>query len=435
MKIAVIGSGISGLVATYLLRHQHQITLFEKNDYLGGHTATKELDGVHAGKAIDTGFIVFNDRTYPNFMAFLEKLQVPFNETEMSYSVSNPAFNLEYNGHSLASLFAQRRNWLNPKFYRLLYDIGRFNKLAKQAYEQGSLDESMSLAEFLDIHDFNDYFRVNYLLSMGAAIWSSSIKEMDEFPALFFVRFFINHGLLDVVNRPQWYVIKDGSHQYVKAWRKQVEGQVNFAPGALAVRRHFVAGGEQQIGGQPLSHVEVVHSGGSDTFDAVIFACHSDEALSLLGESASTAEQQVLGDIPYQLNDVILHTDISRLPKRQGAWAAWNYMLDNSDHPQATLTYNMNILQGIVSDTTYCVSLNQSEQVAADKVIGRYKYHHPVFNRISFKAQQQRAMINGVEGCFYCGAYWYNGFHEDGVRSAQDIASMLGGDVLINGAP
>ncbi|MBW8191925.1 NAD(P)-binding protein [Neiella marina] len=426
MKIAVIGSGISGLVASYLLRKHHQITLFEKNDYLGGHTATKELDGEHAGRAIDTGFIVFNDRTYPNFQAFLAALKVPFQETDMSYSVSNQAANLEYNGHSLSSLFAQRRNWLNPKFYRLLYDINRFNKLAKQSFDEGELDESMSLADYLDQHGFNEYFRVNYLMSMGAAIWSSSIKEMNEFPALFFVRFFINHGLLDVVNRPQWYVITGGSHQYVKAWRNCVEGEVAFASGAVAVSRHY--------DGNELAHVSVEHANGKDDFDAVIFACHSDEALRLLGQHASEQERQVLDDIPFQANDVILHTDISRLPKRQAAWAAWNYMLDDSDDPQATLTYNMNILQGLSGDTTYCVSLNQADQIDPQHVIGRYEYHHPVFNRTSFKAQQQRQLINGQDGCFFCGAYWYNGFHEDGVRSAQDVSKLLGGDVLVAGA-
>ncbi|GGA68521.1 amine oxidase [Neiella marina] len=419
MKIAVIGSGISGIVASYHLRKEHQVTLFEKNDYLGGHTATKELDGEHQGQAIDTGFIVFNDRTYPRFQAFLAQLKVPYQNTDMSYSVSNPAENLEYNGHTFSTLFAQKRNWFNPKFYRFLYDIYRFNKLAKASYANGEIDENSSLSEFLEQHKFNQFFRINYLMSMGAAIWSSSIKDMDEFPALFFIRFFVNHGLLEITDRPQWYVIKGGSHQYVKAWREQVDGDIEFASGATSVRRKNSA-----EGALPTRFI-VSHGSGEDEFDAVVFACHSDEALTLLGESASALENDILGDIPYQQNDVILHTDTSRLPERQAAWAAWNYMLDDSEHPQATLTYNMNILQGLQSKHTYCVSLNQSEQIDPDKIIGTYLYDHPVFNRTSFAAQQRRAEINGVDGCYFCGAYWYNGFHEDGVRSAQDVVELI----------
>ncbi|MBD1388519.1 FAD-dependent oxidoreductase [Neiella sp. HB171785] len=419
MKIAVIGSGISGIFASYHLRKEHQITLFEKNDYLGGHTATKELDGEHQGQAIDTGFIVFNNRTYPRFQAFLADLGVPFQNTDMSYSVSNAAANLEYNGHTFSTLFAQKRNWLSPKFYRFLYDIYRFNKLAKASYAKGAIDENLSLREFLEQHKFNQFFRVNYLMSMGAAIWSSSIKDMDEFPALFFIRFFVNHGLLEITDRPQWYVIKGGSHQYVKAWRQQVQDDIEFAGGVTSVRRK--GSSETSLGRGFI----VSHSHGEGEFDAVVFACHSDQALKLLGDSASPREREILGDMPYQQNDVILHTDISRLPKRQAAWAAWNYMLDDSDHPQATLTYNMNILQGLDSEHTYCVSLNQTEQIDPAKIIGKYLYDHPVFNRTSFAAQQRRDEINGVDGCYFCGAYWYNGFHEDGVRSAQDIVDLI----------
>lgn len=417
MKIAVVGSGISGLVASYLLKDDHEITLFEKNDYLGGHTATKELGGQHKGKAIDTGFIVFNDRTYPNFQKFLARLGVSFQETEMSYSVSNTGTGLEYNGNTLASLFADKKNLFNLKFYRLLYDILRFNKQAKQAFAKGKIDPELTLGEFLNRHDYNDYFRVNYLMSMGAAIWSSSIREMEKFPLLFFVRFFVNHGLLNVQDRPQWYVVKGGSHQYVKAWLRQCEGKLEIRSGAEKITRNEES-------------VTVYTQNGHESFERVVFACHSDEALDLLGESASSTEKQVLGGIPFQPNEVVLHTDTSRLPKHKGAWAAWNYMLDDSEATLATLTYNMNILQGFESETTYCVSLNQTDKIDPDKIIGRFNYAHPVFNMQSFEAQSRREQIQGENLSYFCGAYWYNGFHEDGVRSALDVVKALGGSEL-----
>ncbi|MCM2679996.1 NAD(P)/FAD-dependent oxidoreductase [Echinimonas agarilytica] len=417
MKVAVIGSGISGLVTSYLLKEEYQVTLFEKNSYLGGHTATKELSGAHQGVAVDTGFIVFNNRTYPNFLKFLARLGVDYQNTDMSFSVSNKDTQLEYNGHSLSTLFADWKNAFNPKFYRLLYDIMRFNKQARAAFDNHEIDPDLTLGDFLDLHNYNEYFRVNYLMSMGAAIWSSSIREMEEFPLLFFVRFFINHGLLDVTNRPQWYVVKGGSHQYVKAWQKECAEHVNIMSGAVSVTR-------DQHG------VLVTTDSEQLQFDKVIFACHSDEALKLLGSNASPNEAQILGDIPYQNNEVVLHTDITRLPKHKRAWAAWNYMLDNKDSPLATLTYNMNILQGLKSDTTYCVSLNQTDQIDAEHIIGRYHYSHPVFNITSFEAQKKRDEINGQHNTYFCGAYWYNGFHEDGVRSALDVVKALNGASL-----
>lgn len=417
MKIAVIGSGISGLVTSYLLKGQHEITLFEKNDYLGGHTATKELQGQHQGVSIDTGFIVFNDRTYPNFQKFLARLGVGYKNTEMSYSVSNTANGLEYNGNTLATLFADKKNLFNLKFYKLLHDILRFNKQAKLAYKSGELDPDLTLGEFLDRHGYNSYFRVNYLMSMGAAIWSSSIREMEQFPLLFFVRFFVNHGLLEVKERPQWYVIEGGSNQYIKAWLAQCHDQVQIHTGATQVIRG-------ELG------VKVIADDQHYDFDRVIFACHSDEVLALLGEQASADEHQVLGNIPYQLNDVVLHTDISRLPSHKGAWAAWNYMLDDANANLATLTYNMNILQGLNSSTTYCVSLNQTEKIDPKQIIGRYTYAHPVFNQRSFRAQQQKKLIQGKHFSYFCGAYWYNGFHEDGVRSALDVVKALAGPGL-----
>ena len=417
MKVAIIGSGISGLVASYLLRKKHEVTLFEKNSYIGGHTATKVLGPEHGSISVDTGFIVFNDRTYPNFEKFIRKLGVSAEKTEMSYSVANPSAKLEYNGHGLSSLFAQKSNLINPKFYKLLFDISRFNRLATKAHSEQSISASETLGSFLDQHGFNDYFRVNYLMSMGAAIWSSSIREMEHFPALLFVRFFMNHGLLSVTDRPQWYVIKGGSNQYVEAWKKACQEDVLVESGVVEVKRTH-------------NTVEVKTEGKTLQYDRVIFACHSDEALELLGDGASESEADVLGDIPFQNNEVVLHTDISRLPTRRSAWAAWNYMLDCSENPQATLTYNMNILQGLKSDKTYCVSLNQTEKIDEEHIVGVYQYSHPVFNSRSFGAQSKRSHINGHNRTYFCGAYWYNGFHEDGVRSALDVVQALDGEEL-----
>lgn len=412
-NIAIIGSGISGLTSAYLLSRKHHITLFEKNDYIGGHTATKEVEVNNRHYSIDTGFIVYNDRTYPNFIKLLNQLGIAQQKTEMSFSVMNPSQNLEYNGNTLNSLFAQRSNLLRPSFWRLILDILRFNKLCKALHENDEIDPALTLGDFLNEHQFKAAFCQNYILPMGAAIWSSSLTEMTQFQLKFFVRFFYHHGLLDIQNRPQWYVIPGGSKQYINPLIKSFEQNIKLNSTIESVTR-------DQDG------VTITFSNkDAQQFDEVIFACHSDEALSLLGD-ASESEQNILSDIPYRNNQVVLHTDVQMLPKRRLAWASWNYHLDSNLDRPACITYNMNILQGLKSDTTFCVTLNNSDQINPESIIQTFHYSHPVFNQQSLRAQQRRSEICGKQHTHFVGAYWHNGFHEDGVRSAIEVAERFG---------
>lgn len=414
MKIAVIGGGIAGMMSWYLLRRQHQVTLFEAGSYLGGHTATVDVTVDGKTHAIDTGFIVFNDWTYPLFNRFLAELSVPYQPTTMSFAVTDRARDFEYNGNNLASLFAQKRNLLRPSFWRMLRDIVRFNKIAKQALADNSTDLDLPIVAFLEKHRLGAEIRDHYLLPMGAAIWSAGLTAMPDFPLRFFLQFCNNHGLLNISHRPQWAVIKGGSREYVRAMLARCgdDGIVLNSP-VQRVTRH--ADGV----------VLTLPGGQQEHFDKVVFACHSDQALRLLAD-ASADEHQVLGGIAYQSNDVVLHTDTRLLPKRKAAWAAWNYLLGAGSANQATLSYNMNLLQGLHCDTTFVVSLNASAQIAPDKILRRFDYAHPVYNHHTMRAQQQRSLINGVQHSYFCGAYWYNGFHEDGVRSAVDVAELLG---------
>lgn len=409
MKIAIIGTGISGLTCGYYLHKQHDITLYEANDYIGGHTATVDVDIDGKNYAVDTGFIVYNDRTYPNFMALMEEIGVEGRPSQMSFSVRNDSNGLEYNGHTVSTLFAQRRNWLNPKFYSFIFEILRFNRMVKEVANAPS-HADVTLGDFLNQHGFSDYFSDNYILPMGAAIWSSTLADMRAFPLNFFARFFLNHGLLDVTNRPQWYVIKGGSREYITPLIKGFKDRIRLNSPVQSVTRDKAG-------------VTIVSNGKTERYDQVVFACHSDQAKELL-DDASVVENSVLGDLTYQGNEVILHTDESLLPKRKAAWASWNYWLDGSESEQSrapTLTYNMNILQHIDAPKTLCVSLNSSDQIDPDKVLKRFLYHHPVFTRQSMAAQSRRSEVNGVANTWFCGAYWYNGFHEDGVRSALDV--------------
>ncbi len=413
MKIAIIGTGISGLTCGYYLHRQHDITVFEANDYIGGHTATVDIQLEGKTYAIDTGFIVYNDRTYPNFIRLMDELGVETRPTEMSFSVRNDDTGLEYNGHTVMTLFAQKRNWLNPKFYYFIYEILRFNQLAKQSAEK-SQDNLQTLGQFLNKHRFSYIFCENYILPMGAAIWSSSMADMRAFPLTFFLRFFLNHGLLDISHRPQWNVIQGGSRSYIEPFIKGFKHNIRTRSPVDKVKR--ISDG-----------VEITSLGKTELFDEVIFACHSDQALSML-EDATNSEQQILSSLGYQANEVTLHTDIKLLPKRKAAWAAWNYWLKEGKSQESrlpSLTYNMNILQHISAPETFCVSLNCSEYIDPNKVLRRFVYHHPVFSEESAKAQQRRSEINGLNQTWFCGAYWYNGFHEDGVRSALDVVTHI----------
>ncbi|MDW6017388.1 NAD(P)/FAD-dependent oxidoreductase [Vibrio plantisponsor] len=413
MKIAIIGTGISGLSCGYYLHEQHDITVFEANDYIGGHTATVDVEVGGKTYAVDTGFIVYNDRTYPNFISLMAELGVKTTPTEMSFSVRNDANDLEYNGHTIMTLFAQKRNWLNPRFYQFISEILRFNKLAKQEAKESEVN-LQTLGQFLNHHGFSHYFCENYILPMGAAIWSSSLADMRAFPLTFFLRFFLNHGLLDISNRPKWNVIQGGSRSYIEPLTQGFKHNIRTSSPVNKVKR--VAGG-----------VEVSSLGKTEWFDEVIFACHSDQVLSML-EDATESEQQILSQLGYQANEVILHTDTSLLPKRKAAWASWNYWLrgdKGQDSRLPSLTYNMNILQHIDAPETFCVSLNSSEHINPSKILRSFVYHHPVFTEQSIKAQQRKVEISGQNHTWFCGAYWHNGFHEDGVRSALDVVTNI----------
>lgn len=413
MKIAIIGTGISGLTCAYHLNKQHDVTLFEANNYIGGHTATVNVEIEGERYAVDTGFIVYNDRTYPNFIAMMEQIGVEGIPTQMSFSVRNDDCGLEYNGHTLSTLFAQKRNWFNPRFYAFIFEILRFNKQIKELAEQPKQSEK-TLGDFLLEEKFSDYFCDNYILPMGAAIWSSTLADMRAFPLEFFARFFLNHGLLDVLNRPQWYVIKGGSNAYVEPLTRSFSENIQLSTPVKSVRR-------EQLG------VRIDLGDRTERFDQVIFACHSDQALALLND-ANSIENEVLGHLEYQANEVTLHTDESLLPKRKSAWASWNYWLDGAkgeNERPPTLTYNMNILQHIQAPVTFCVSLNSAHLIEPNKVLKTFTYHHPVFSEQSMQAQKRRQEINGQDKVWFCGAYWYNGFHEDGVKSALDVVREI----------
>jgi uncharacterized protein len=403
MRVAVIGSGISGMVAAYHLSRKHDITLFESGADIGGHTHTVDVESRGRHLAVDTGFIVYNDWTYPNFIALLDELQVPWQPSDMSFSVRCEHSGLEYNGTSLNSLFAQRRNLARPSFLRMVADILRFNRRAPALLVPGSAD--LSLAEYLRQEGYSRYFIDHYIIPMGAAIWSSRPVDMLGFPARFFVEFFSNHGFLSVDERPTWRVIRGGSREYVKRLT---------APYAARIRRSTPVA---SLARRPNRVLLRLKDGSVEQFDRVFLACHSDQALKLLSDP-SHAERQILGAIPYQENEALLHTDTRLMPRRPLAWAAWNYHLPLQRHARVTVTYNMNILQSLNAKEQFLLTLNRGEAVDPAKVLGRYVYHHPVYTAAAVAAQKRRHEINGMRGTYYCGAYWGYGFHEDGVNSA-----------------
>ena len=412
MKIAIIGSGIAGLTSAYLLSRRHEITLFEAGNRIGGHTHTVNVTVDDKSYAIDTGFIVFNDWTYPNFIRLLGQIGVRFKPTEMSFSVCDENTRFEYNGNNINSLFAQRSNILSPGFWGMLRDILRFNREAPLDLQEQRISADMTLGDYLEAKGYGPRFILHYIVPMGAAIWSMSLVDMLKFPLQFFVRFFKNHGLLSVNNRPQWCVIEGGSSSYIEPLTRNFREHIR-----LDCPVHLVERNEEGV---------VVHSAaGTEAFDKVVFACHSDQALALLGDP-SESELQILGALPYADNDVVLHTDTRLLPDRQLAWASWNYRLTPNRQTQAAVTYDMNILQGIDSDTTFCVSLNQTPMINPLKILARYTYAHPQYSLAAVAAQGRREEISGVRNTFYCGAYWANGFHEDGVVSALHVAQVFG---------
>ena len=411
-RIAIIGSGISGLTCAYLLSREHDITVFEANDYIGGHTHTVPVETTSGSYEIDTGFIVCNDRNYPNFLSFMAQLGVSLQETEMSFSVRNDAENLEYNGHNLNTLFAQRINLIRPKFIRLVSDILKFNKASKLAIASSDVVD-VTLDEFLQAQGLGRGLRESYLLPMVAAIWSCSVAQAGQFPLSFFLRFFLNHGLLDVKNRPQWYVLKGGSRSYIKPMTARFGDRIRLNAPVHSVTRND-------------DSITITSAIGAEHFDEVILACHSDEALTLL-QDASNLEQDILGTMGYQENSVILHTDDSFMPSRKLAWASWNFLAgEGGDQDLPLVTYCMNILQGLNSPEPFLVSLNARHKINPEKTLREFTYAHPIYSAASSVAQGRRTEICGHNRTHFCGAYWYNGFHEDGVRSALDVAERFG---------
>jgi predicted NAD/FAD-binding protein len=413
MKIAIIGTGISGLTTAYLLNKKHAVTVFEKNDYVGGHTHTHNINLNNKNYAVDSGFICYNENTYPNFIKLLKILGVESQKTTMGFSVKSKKKKLEYAGNSLNSLFSQRKNIFSISFLWMIRDILLFNINAKK--DLSTISSKITLGEYLKNNNYSKAFIYNYIVPMGAAIWSTKATSMLDISALFFIRFFDNHGLLQINNRPNWWVIKGGSKEYVKKLVSSFKENIRLSSPVYSINRTD-------------EKIEIKLSSDNaqiETFDAVVIATHSDQALKLLSDKTSL-EEEILSALPYQKNEALLHTDHSVLPKNKLAWASWNYNLDQEPEAPIALTYNMNILQSFNATETFCVTLNSNGLINPTKVIKKLKYDHPLFTVKGIAAQKRKNEISGVNNTYFCGAYWRNGFHEDGVVSALDVAKQFG---------
>ena len=409
MRIAIVGTGISALTSAHHLSKEHDVHLFEATDWIGGHTHTVDVQVENQTYAVDTGFIVFNEQTYPNYLSLLEDLKVPFQPSCMSFSVKCERSGLEYNGTSFDTLFAQRRNALNPKFLRMLWDIYRFYRSAQGLLETG---DSRTLGAFLSEERYSQTFIDQHIVPMAAAVWSAPPSQMMEFPLRYLLRFFHNHGFTKVNDRPQWYVIQGGSREYVKVLSKPFIDRIHLKSPVERIKRFD-------------DRVELTVKGETLAFDEVVIACHSDTALKLLSDP-SKAEREVLGSIPYQRNDVVLHTDQSLMPKSKRAWASWNYRLPRKGQGDATVTYWMNRLQNLPETAPeFFVSLNQNDAIDPAHIVQTFVYDHPVYTDATLAAQARHGEVSGVNRTHYCGAYWYYGFHEDGVKSGLRVVNAL----------
>jgi predicted NAD/FAD-binding protein len=409
-KIAVVGTGISGMVSAHLLHEDHEVTVLEAGSYVGGHTNTVDVVTHGERHAVDTGFIVFNPENYPNFVKLLTRLGVAWKESSMSFSVRSEALDMEYRPSSLDALFAQRSNLLRPWFWRMLQEIFRFRKESVELLEQ---DEVTTLGDYLMEKDYSRPFIDYFIVPMGAAIWSSGPAAFTEFPARYFAEFFNNHGFLKIKGQPQWQVIQGGSREYVRALTRGFRDRIRLNSPVKRIRRS----GEGVL--------VKVDGEAEERFDEVIIAAHSDQALCMV-EDPTPVEREVLKAIEYQENETVLHTDTSLLPRRRKVWASWNAFVPAAQGDRVTVTYNMNELQGLETDDTYCVTLNQTDRIDPARIIRTIHYTHPVYTLEARAAQKRHAEISGADRIHYCGAYWGYGFHEDGVNSALEVVRCFG---------
>ncbi len=417
MKIVVIGTGIAGMVSAWSLHHAgHQVSVFEAGSYIGGHTNTVTVQLGGQSYAVDTGFIVFNDWTYPNFIRLMELLGVASQPTTMSFSVHDPRSGLEYNGTSINTLFAQRRNFLRPSFYRMIRDILRFGREAPLLLTGSNDDALLTIDDYVRKNNYSKEFVEHYLLPMGGAIWSAGTSAMRTFPARYFVQFFKNHGMLSVDERPQWRVISNGSASYIKRLTEPFENNIFLNSPVQFIRRDDHG-------------VTVQINNEAQRFDQVIIATHGNQALRLLSDPTPN-EQDILSHFSTTRNEAVLHTDITLMPRRRRAWAAWNYRMSTDESAQVSVTYDMNALQGLDAPERFLVTLNPNEPIAPGRILRRITYQHPHYTSQAVAAQKRWSEINGVNRTYYCGAYWGYGFHEDGVVSAMRVATALGAEIL-----
>jgi uncharacterized protein len=411
MRIAIIGGGVSGLVTAYLLAREHEVTVFEAAGHAGGHTNTIRVDTDHETHHVDTGFIVFNDRNYPNFERLLTRLGVRTQASNMSFGVSDGHGDFEYTGGSPNGLFAKRAHLVTPWFHRMIADLNRFNRSARELLHDG--DSGTSLGQWLEQQRFSRPFIERLIVPQASAVWSADPAQMWSFPARFLVEFFDNHGMLGFRDRPRWRTVTGGSARYVDALLHRFEGRVWLDTPVTEVRR-------------APDHVLVTPRGAeARRFDEVVLATHSDQALRILGD-ATDREQRTLRAIPYQSNEAVLHTDTALLPRRRRAWASWNYHLTAVPEDRTTVTYHMNRLQSLTADRQFCVTLNRTGEIDPGKVIRTIEYSHPVFTAAGTRAQRCVDEISGHNRTHFAGAYWGWGFHEDGVVSAQRVAASFG---------
>ena len=418
MKIAVVGAGVSGLVAARLLVDDHDVHVFEANDYIGGHAHTVNVGVKGETFPVDTGFMVFNERTYPRFCELIRRLGVAWHDSDMSFGVCCERTGLEYQGSSLGGLFAQRRNLFRTRFWRMLAQILRFNRRARQLVardvspDASPPDYSETLGEFLAAHRFGQAMIDWYLTPMGASIWSVPPGEFLKFPARFVLAFFENHGLLSVRGHYRWKTIAGGSIRYIDRLTQGWRDRIRTSCPVKSVRRTG-------------SGVFLSVAGGEEQFDAVVLAGHADEMLAVLAD-ADSVEREILGAFPYQRNETVLHTDTSVLPRARRAWASWNYRIPTETNRPVLLTYNLNRLQGHRAAQTLCITLNGSQRLDPHTILARWDYAHPVYSPAALAAQRRCAEINGRNRTYFCGAYWGNGFHEDGVNSALAVGRLFG---------